>query len=417
MVQSLSDRTRKANVTDTQSIDVYNDHLCYMITDVKIPWHLPHPTSYRLISKIVITHEAKLRSKLAIFSKIEWLQHPWFIQPVLERRALEDLRLDALNTLSLASDQVGRLGQPCNTRRAIDIFGHIGVQTAPSLFHSTDPSLLGGHFRTQIRRQTLIGLLLESFLSFGVSATSTVLMSAMGLTRSLVKGLSLHLLLILLLASSIATNLWTGSEGAANYFHDKRIAGFMSRLGVGPNFAMSRAVYLRDLPDTFSSTTFNFTASAFSPYDSNPGHDSKCAHTFQTMLTHTDLDAPSLLHRGHHASSHAEAATSATARRLQRMRHRLGIYRGDLLVALRLVNRIEAESVQAEWENWVLDENAKCAKTTNLLYRRRPGDNESDSTRHLAETLGAEGARELVRWHEEYCASCTAESRTLADVI
>lgn len=66
----------KTNVSDYQIIDVLNDHLCYVVTDKRTPWHLPFRRNFRLVSKIVITFVSKSKCKLAIYHKVEWLWSP-----------------------------------------------------------------------------------------------------------------------------------------------------------------------------------------------------------------------------------------------------------------------------------------------------------------------------------------------------
>lgn len=66
--------SRRAQVKDYQIVDALNDHLCYVVTDKRTAWHLPYRRNFRLMSKIVITHVAKSKSKLAIFTKVEWLR-------------------------------------------------------------------------------------------------------------------------------------------------------------------------------------------------------------------------------------------------------------------------------------------------------------------------------------------------------
>ena len=56
-----------------------------------------------------------------------------------------------------------------------------------------------------------------------------------------------------------------------------------------------------------------------------------------------------------------------SGRRLRRTRENLGSHRHDLLVALRVVNRIEKEVVEAEYEHWLLDETHKCNRVGVLL--------------------------------------------------
>ena len=55
------------------------------------------------------------------------------------------------------------------------------------------------------------------------------------------------------------------------------------------------------------------------------------------------------------------------ARRLQKSREHLGMQRHDLLVAMRVINSIEREILQAEWENWLIGENVKCKHLGTVL--------------------------------------------------
>src|SRR5450756_139937 len=67
----------------------------------------------------------------------------------------------------------------------------------------------------------------------------------------------------------------------------------------------------------------------------------------------------------------SETATRSTAKRLRRTRQHLGSYRHDLMVAMRVVNNVEREMMRAEWENWLLDENARCKQVQMLLRENR----------------------------------------------
>ena len=63
-------------MVDHQRIEVLNDHLCYVVTDTKTPWHLPHWTDFMLVSTIVITHLTKSKCKLVIYTSVEWSKTP-----------------------------------------------------------------------------------------------------------------------------------------------------------------------------------------------------------------------------------------------------------------------------------------------------------------------------------------------------
>jgi hypothetical protein len=77
LIKSRSGGYRNNAISDYQIIDVLNDHLCYVITDKRTPWHLPLRRSFRLVSKVVITFVAKSKGKLAIYTKVEWLKSPY----------------------------------------------------------------------------------------------------------------------------------------------------------------------------------------------------------------------------------------------------------------------------------------------------------------------------------------------------
>lgn len=111
-----------------------------------------------------------------------------------------------------------------------------------------------------------------------------------------------------------------------------------------------------------------------------------------------------------HEFVQSRPSQTAAARQLYKSRHHLGLRRHDLMVAMRVVNSIEREILQAEWENWLLEEHAKCKHLGALIRRnstdlvRRQASNEQDA-------LGADPSRlQIVQaWHQEYCEDCNRE--------
>lgn len=69
-------RARHAKVEDHQMVEVANEHLLYVISDRKKPWHLPYRDDFFLLTKIVITHLAKSKCKLAIYIQVDWAKSP-----------------------------------------------------------------------------------------------------------------------------------------------------------------------------------------------------------------------------------------------------------------------------------------------------------------------------------------------------
>jgi hypothetical protein len=117
----------------------------------------------------------------------------------------------------------------------------------------------------------------------------------------------------------------------------------------------------------------------------------------------------------------SEASTRSTAKRLRRTRQHLGSYRHDLIVAMRVVNNVEREMMRAEWENWLLDENARCKQVQMLLRENRTTASPNKKTKGTdsQKILGAkeqekkEKLESLRRWQEEYCGSCKMEQEML----
>ena len=98
------------------------------------------------------------------------------------------------------------------------------------------------------------------------------------------------------------------------------------------------------------------------------------------------------------------------ARRLQRTRENLGHQRHDLLVAMRVVNTIEREVLQAEFENWLLEENVRC-KHLGAILRQNNTEILAEQNGNGRHVLDGEPRRleEARAWQQQYCESCKEE--------
>ncbi|EXJ71798.1 uncharacterized protein A1O5_05608 [Cladophialophora psammophila CBS 110553] len=358
-----------AQVHDYQTIDVNSDHLCYVITDKRTPWHLPYQNSYRLISKIVITHVAKARCKLAVFVKVEWLRAAWMLGGVVERQAVYDLELDSQDLADLVADQVRKLGLHSRTKKAIQIFGQVGhsTETTQLLLDATSLSI---GLRRQLISRTMTGLLAQNAASSGESALATLLQSLLSILRWFAKTLSANKLILVALVFSALYNSWHTYRDSLDWWHERRAGNFMARLGISPNTVMSRAVYLSDLDDILgreANLPARDSSACYSVF-----HDENDPEYFQAGLRHTP------------------------AAKVQQTRQRLGTQRHDLLVAVRVVNSIEKELMQAAWEQWIVDEHRRCQIVEGLVL--------NDPTQNSTDV-----ADDLKQWYDEYCTSCSDE--------
>ncbi|KAL7267923.1 SNF1-interacting protein [Rhizina undulata] len=385
-------RLQKADVVDHQTIEKHDDHLCYVITDKKIPWHLPHRENFMLVINVVITYVAKSKCKLAIWTAVEWSWEPTFSKKMIHRQALDDLDLDALDLGNLVADQTQKLGSHSHTKNAIAIFGGVGQESDLPSTASPDPGLIlasdldPGTPRLPIKQRTLDQMVLETLLSMTESAISNIIIF---ITAALRKGweiASAQRILLVVLAVLVVWNMMLGSRSTVAYWSERRANKFMEKVGVAPNGIMSRAVYLRDLEDVMVNGT-ELVRDA----------ESKCYAKFRELASFTNLDASAdLATRGF-----SSAATRATARRLRASRQSLGAYRHELLVALKVVNSAEREMLNAEWDNWLFEETGRCRHAESLLLGN-------------GEEMEEDGRREVAtRWLRDYCGSCEEERRTI----
>ncbi|KAI1335482.1 PH domain-containing protein [Xylariaceae sp. FL0016] len=396
-------RYREEDITDTQAIELFSDHVTYVVTHEKTPWHLPHSHGFKLVTKIVITHVAKSKCKLAIFTKVVWTKPPALGKMMVERQALDDAGQDAEDLAEVVTNQVRRLGHHSRTKRAIQVYGNVGLQTQVVVF---SPGETGPSRKPHINPRTLSSMIFETIRSFGESVASSLMMWAFAGVKKLWDVVTAQRIILALLGFSVLVNVVFSSQGSSTWLSERRAANFMGRVGVTPNVMMSKAVYLRDLDAAVQPST-----SVHSPWPS----ESYCYSTFRSIANSSNLDAPF----EDSGSALSWGASRSTARRLRRTRQRLGSYRHDLLVAMRLVNSVEAEMLHAEWENWLMDETGRCEQIGIVLRAwnetsggARPAEVRDEMAQKVIREIGAKGEKDEKRreglrlWHEEYCGSC-----------
>ncbi|KAI0166519.1 PH domain-containing protein [Xylariaceae sp. FL1272] len=392
-------RGYEEEITDYQTIELFSDHVTYVITHEKTPWHLPHAHGFKLVTKIVITHVAKSKCKLAIFTKVVWSNAPTFTKKLVERQALNDAKDDGEELAEVATDQIRRLGHHSRTKRAIQVYGNVGLQSQVVVF---SPNESDASRKPLINPRSLSSMLFDTGRSFGESVASSLVMWAFAVLKKLWNVVSAQRILIALLAFSVLANVTFSSQRTATWWSERRAAGFMNRIGVHPNVMMSKAIYLSDLDEAVQSSAIRVSWP----------QESYCYSTFQSIANTSSIDTPAedagstLSHWG---------PSRATARRLRNTRQKLGSYRHDLVVAMRLVNSVEKEMLRSEWENWLFDENRRCEQVSDMLQEpatsARPGSGKEQKN------LGGEedGRRKesLRKWYEGYCGSCKMDQEVL----
>jgi hypothetical protein len=253
-------RSKPGDVTDTQTIDVFSDHVTYVVTYVKTPWHLPHSSDFRLVLKIVVTHIAKSKSKLAIYTKVDWAASKTpsaaLAKGLVQRQALDDAARDAEDLAEVATDQVRKLGPHSRTKRAIQVYGGIGQQSDTVIF-SPNTTADGGDASTTAatsnkavpKPRTLGTMLFETLRSLMESAITSLMMWAFAGLKKLLGIITAHRIILGLMVLSAIYNLVVTSQSSAAWWTERKAVKYMQRMGVGPHGVMSRAVWLKDLDE------------------------------------------------------------------------------------------------------------------------------------------------------------------------
>ncbi|PYI13929.1 hypothetical protein BO99DRAFT_407115 [Aspergillus violaceofuscus CBS 115571] len=385
-------------ISDYQMIDVLNDHLCYVITDKRTPWHLPFKRSFRLVSKVVITFVAKGKSKLSIYTKVEWLWSPFGLQSIVDKSASSDLQQDALDLLDLVGDQVRRLGAHSRTKKAITIFGHVGRQNFASQFSPSGDLKLESH-KPRVQKN-MAHLLFETSLSFLESAVSSLLMWTGAFLRWVWKTTNANTMILSLLLASVLINGFYSSRAVHEWWDDRSVGNFMARIGVGPDNVMSKAIYMRDIDEAIANITVG----------RGSGNVSDCFATFHQQTLREPGTALSLGSAGFR-----DSMTKSAARRIQQTRERLATYRHNLLVALRVVNSIEREVIQNEWERWLRQELRRCRQVGILLGQNDDLDDAELEGERTSSNAFANLSGDVKQWYGMYCSSCQAERSYIED--
>ena len=396
-------RIRQAHIQDHQMIDVANEHLLYVVSDRKRPWHLPYRDDFFLHIKVVITHLAKSKCKLAIYIRTEWLKDHGYGQSIVTSSALKALESDALDLMDVVAEQVRNFASAHGrTKKAIDIFGQIpGAQSQVVEFAGSE-AVLKTRLRQSTKPRTLTALAFESCASMLESVLTSAGQIIWSFIRWIWKTIDANYIILGILAISVVINMTLSSRSTSAWWKDRRARSFMNSIGIGSDLSMSKAIYLEDLHIT-------------STLDLSTKEDvgSQCRDVFDTIMTplSEDLMEPIKSH------SSVKPVKSMNAHRLRKARQRLGTYRHDLLVATRVVNTIEREMVQAEWEEWIIQEHATCKQLAEILDRNAT-ESTGSPTSGMADTSisGSDNFEDIKSWHRSYCESCDAERLLLKSV-
>ena len=135
------------------------------------------------------------------------------------------------------------------TKKAIQIFGPVGLQTQSSLFAGNDTPLKA-QLRRRMKRRTLTGLAFESLGSFLARVATSAMEVVLDIVRLTWKTIDANSVLLAILVVSVLVNVIFSSTNTSEWWSERKAGRFMSKLGIGPDLTLSKAIYLHELRDS-----------------------------------------------------------------------------------------------------------------------------------------------------------------------
>ena len=316
---------------------------------------------------------------------------PPFASRMIRRAALQDMRVDSLDLADVLSDQVRRLiGSHSRTRKAIGIFGLIGQHNQVSEFAGSD-SPLNVRLRRSRKSRTLLSLILSDIGSL-VETLATSIVQIIGNSMLWIwKTVNANSFILAILAFSVLINLVFSSRQVSEWWRERKATTFMSKLGVGSDQLMIKAISVKDIEDAIVPNDWSSSVIA-------KRNGSMCRNTFDGIMNISDHPDGTLP-----GSESFPVFQEPEAVHLQARRYHLNRRRHDLMVALRIVNVIEQKILHAEWESWLVAEKARCHHFRTILEK---------NTTELKE----ERRNEVTGWYKSYCGSCEKDYRQMLKV-
>lgn len=163
--------------------------------------------------------------------------------------ALKDLELDALDLTDVIAEQVRNFASAHGrTKKAIQIFGQVGIQTQVIEFAGSDAPMKA-QLRRSMKRRTLTALVSESLGSLLESVLTSAMQVVFDFIRWIWRTIDANSVILTILAISFLVNILFSSTGTSNWWKERRAGKFMTEMGVGPDLTMGKAVYLHEIEE------------------------------------------------------------------------------------------------------------------------------------------------------------------------
>ncbi|ODQ80342.1 hypothetical protein BABINDRAFT_61569 [Babjeviella inositovora NRRL Y-12698] len=367
-------------IKTTYTIESLVENKYYNVRIHKASWKVPFCAPAPLDVRFVILSVNNKHSRLYAYSHVQFTKSLFFshISRVLASATIQPTLLLIHKRLLASIEDIGGHGK---ILKAIKIYGQISKYEGDGEEGFDRPEYNQG---SVITLSAIVSALVRQVLVFVVTLIlnfGSLLYT--GLSR-LVDGLRMNVFLVALLTVSCCYNLFlTGKTTASYWSARKAVLMFEDYKSSEPNYAQ-RAIYLRDAEELVTSLS------------GVNGNASRCMAKFKENSFVLNFEAAVDWGAGY-----SDYETCAVARALKQRFNDIGIQRNDLLIRLRMLNRLEEEVAIGEWNNWLIGERNRCRLVRTKFMEDGFMDAEAED---VADRLA------LVGDILEYCQSCDFET-------
>lgn len=314
-----SDNNVKSGIL--QSIEDFVDDKYYRIKELRIPFKVPSGDVLQIQRKYVVSEVDAKTSRLFIYSKIDHTSGSakTFWAKILSNTTRGLQKEEEIAIADSVEFNVQRLGSHGKIIKAIRTFGNLSK--AEGEFSPQKPVVFEFSFN----------LLMKFYIKRFLYAFAAVILkiSRLGFLCSLklLENLSMNKFLLFLLGLSVFFNVFLTGKSTVSFWTAKRaehlVRDFANELSINK---MERSIYLSEV-DALSSFNFNASSQCFDKFINSEVEDT---------------------------------AGSKVDHRFKESRHQLAVKRNEMLVELKILEKIEKELVAGSWKNFLLSELHLC---------------------------------------------------------
>lgn len=405
LLNNASNGILLGKMSDVQVINQLVDNQYYNVSTERSSLELPLGAPFKLRHLIIIKAIGPDSCGLYIYNRIDFskISPGNFLVGNLYRTLLKSEAARMYEAVKACSARIGEYGK---INKAIKLYGQLGTKIGPDAEVDTDSYTTDSEATIQFG----FGLFLRLWFKVIFVRVITVLIWIVRLTvtgvKSFVSSLTMNKFLLFMLLLSGLSNVWLTGKTVTSYWVAKRTEkmideytrmasnNIMSSHGKGgqSHGMMQRAIYSKDIEDLLTQ------GKGFS----NESENSQCFQHFKKVsfvLNYEKSSLNSQFLRDHYG----DVSSLLVAQKLQNSLQEIGIRRNELLIDLKILERVEREISIGEWKNWLINENNRCDLVKSEVISRIVSNYTDGADVDVDSVLP--GASELL----DYCTSCKKE--------